>query len=113
MTHFKSYIAATVFALGTTLMTAGTIETTAGPNPLSNEISHLIQKSDLIIEDDFKLKVLFRLDEEGRIQIHSVKSEDKEANEFLVKRLDNQKLHSKKWITGKLYELPIKVLGTR
>lgn len=45
-----------------------------------------------MIEKDLAARNLFRLSDERKIQIHSVKSDNEEVNFFLKKRLENKVL---------------------
>lgn len=100
-------------AFAITLSTASFANTVKeeGPSrePVSAEIQKMLSDSNLIIENEFVVTVIFKVTEDRKINVQSVKSENEEVNEFLRKRLQNQKLHGDNWFTEKIYELPVKV----
>lgn len=80
---------------------------------VSREIQKLITQSDLIIEENFIVTVIFRVNNEKKIEIRSISSPNKEVNEFLRKRLENQKLYGTFWSSNMIYELPVRVESRR
>ena len=80
---------------------------------ITYEIEKMLKDSGLIIEEEFTVKVIFKVNEEHKIEIHAVKSQNEEVNKFLEKRLNNRKLHGEGWSTEKFYELPVKVQSRR
>lgn len=81
--------------------------------PISAEIEKMLSDSDLIIEEEFVVTVIFKVTAERKIDVQVVRSANEEVNQFLKKRLQNQKLHGEKWFTDKIYELPVKVQAMR
>jgi len=77
--------------------------------PISYEIEKMLRDSNLIVEEEFMVTVIFKVTAEKRIQIKSIKSQNEEVNTFLEKRLRNRKLHGEDWYAEKIYELPVKV----
>ncbi|MGB7784774.1 MAG: hypothetical protein WBL27_01620 [Salinimicrobium sp.] len=77
--------------------------------PVSTEIQKMLSDSNLIVEEEFVVTVIFKVTEDRKIDVQTVRSENEEVNEFLKKRLQNQKLHGNKWFSEKIYELPVKV----
>lgn len=73
------------------------------------EIQKMLVNSDLIIEEEFTVTVIFKVTGDRRINIQKVYSEHEEVNAYLKKRLQNQKLKGSNWFTEKIYELPVKV----
>lgn len=80
---------------------------------ISHEIEQMLSDSGLVIDDDFNVTVFFKVTEDRRIEISSIQSPSEEINKFLEKRLENRKLFGDDWFTQKIYELPVKVRGTR
>lgn len=76
---------------------------------VSYEIGKMLANSDLVIEEEFTVKVVFKVNKDNRIEIRSISSPNETVNEFLQERLDNQKLHGSRWDAEKIYELPVKV----
>ena len=74
-----------------------------------SEIQQLLEHSDLIIEEEFTVIVIFKVTKDRTIDVQTVKSKNEEVNEFLKKRLQDHKLQGIKWFTQKMYELPVKV----
>ncbi|MGB7842724.1 MAG: hypothetical protein WBL21_08040 [Salinimicrobium sp.] len=80
---------------------------------ISQEIEQMLSDSDLVIEDDFTATVFFEVTKDKRIWIRGIESSNKEVNKFLKERLQNRKLFGDSWYPGKIYELPVRVHGTR
>lgn len=80
---------------------------------VSFEIEKMLSDSGLIIEEEFTVTVLFRVNNSKRIEIHSIKSPNEEVNAFLRTRLENRKLRGDNWFKNKYYELPVKVEARR
>lgn len=114
MRHFKFLLAA--FALMLTTSTFANFDSSyeeARKGSISYEIQKMLKDSNLVIEDNFTVTVTFTVNEEKKITIQRIDSPDEVVNEFLMTRLANQKLHASFWDTGKIYELPVKVLSKR
>ena len=82
-------------------------------SPISYEIEKMLTDSNLIIENDFVVTVVFKVNSEKRIELRSIESPDEEVNAFLEKRLKNRKLHGDDWSAEKVYELPVRVQARR
>lgn len=103
------------------LMTTSTMALANNPtiNPeksarsVSYEIERMLDKSGLVIDDDFTVRVFFKLSENNEILIRSIKSENEEVAQFIMERLDQRKVSGKNWDQDKLYELPVKVQSKR
>ncbi|NJW51664.1 hypothetical protein [Salinimicrobium oceani] len=108
MKNFKNLLIAFVVAFSTTISFAENAEIEKG-EAISLEIEKMLRNSDLIIEEDFTVKVIFTVTSDKRISIEEISSPNEEVNEFLRKRLDQQKLHGASWYSNKIYELPVKV----
>ena len=114
MRHLRFFLAA--FALlATTSIFANIAPTNEEPEigSISYEIQKMLNDSDLIIEDNFTVTVIFKVTEEKRIAVQKISSPNEVVNAFLMKRLNDQKLHGKSWFTDKVYELPVKVEAGR
>lgn len=111
MRHLKLLFAVVAMAITTAMV--------ANPDPkvdaksVSSEIEQMLVKSNLIVEDDFTLRMVFSLSDEKEIQVHSIDSDNEEVNEFLMKRLQNRRVFGRSWVEGKIYELPVKVEAVR
>ena len=77
------------------------------------EIQKMLSESNLIIEENFTVTVVFRVTNDKKIEIRSITSPSEKVNEFVRKRLDNQKLSGDFWTLAKVYELPVKVESRR
>lgn len=113
MRHFKLLLAAFALMLTTSTFAGTTLDFESNRGGITFEIEKMLKDSGLIIEEEFTVRVFFKLDEDKRISIQSVKSPNEEVNAFLEKRLSNQKLHGDGWFTEKIYELPVKVRSKR
>lgn len=80
---------------------------------VSYEIEKLLRNSSLVIEEDFKVTVIFMVTEDKKIDVKSIFSPNDEVNKFLQLRLQDHKLKGKGWFVNKLYELPVKVKGRK
>ena len=113
MRRFKLLFVA--FAL--TLSSAGFANPTSDfenkTGSISAEIEKMLKDSELVIEEEFIVTVYFKVTDERKIDVRSITSPNEEVNEFLKKRLQNQKVYGKSWFTDKVYELPVKVEARR
>lgn len=113
MKKLKLFFAA--FAL---MLTASTFANSAyyfevNRGSITYEIEKMLKDSGLIIDEEFTVTVIFEVNEEQKIEIYSVKSQNEEVNEFIEKRLNHRKLKGEGWSTEKFYELPVKVKSRR
>lgn len=113
MRHFRFLLAA--FALMLTTSTFANLDSNfeARKGSISYEIAKMLKGSDLVIDEDFTVTVIFKVTEDKKIAIQRISSPNEEVNEFLLKRLSNQKLHGASWDQSKVYELPVKVHSRR
>ena len=80
---------------------------------ISDQIEQMLSDSGLIVEEEFQVTVIFKVNENRKIEIRLIDSPNEEVNSFLKRRLENQKLYGNSWDTQKIYELPVKVQATR
>lgn len=78
-------------------------------NPLIPQIEQLLHDSNLVVEKDITASVKFYLDENSQIHVREVNSPDKIVSAFLLKRLQDQHLSARDYITDRTYELPVKI----
>lgn len=109
MRHFKFLLAAFALMLTTSTFANLNSDYKAGKETISFEIGKMLQGSDFITDESFTVKVIFKVTEDNRIAIQRVNSPNKEVNEFLMKRLQNQKLNFPSRDGDKVYVLPVKV----
>ncbi|MFD2516786.1 hypothetical protein [Salinimicrobium flavum] len=74
---------------------------------ISQEIEKMLFDSQLVIEEEFKVTVIFQVTGDKRIEILSVNSPNQEVNTFIQRRLQNRKLHSECLSSDQIYALPI------
>lgn len=113
MRHFRFLLAAFALMLTTSTFANLNSDYEAKKGTISYEIEKMLKDSDLIIEENFTVRVLFKVTEDKRIIIQKISSPNEEVNEFLMKRLNNQRLHGSSWFVDKIYELPVKVQSRR
>lgn len=113
MKALKMLLAGFVFMMSTANYANPSYEDVEKRGTISYEIEQMLSDSGLVIEEDFTVTVFFRVNEDRRIEISSIQSPNEEVNEFLKKRLEKRKLFGDSWSSGKVYELPVKVHGTR
>ena len=109
MRRFKLLLAAFVITMSTTFYAYPMVEGEVRRGSVSYEIEKMLKDSNIIIEEEFTVTILFKVNDSKRIEIHSIKSPNEEVNEFLERRLENRKLTGQKWFRNKYYELPVKV----
>ncbi|MHA6279956.1 hypothetical protein ACXYMT_07225 [Salinimicrobium sp. CAU 1759] len=109
MKRFRQFLAAFVLTVSTATFANSTTTLEEKWEPISTQIEQMLSDSDLIIEEEFTVTVIFKVNAESRIEIRSIKSPNEEVNLFLKKRLENQKLYGNSWVSEKIYELPVKV----
>lgn len=80
---------------------------------VSAEIEKMLSESNLIVENDFVVTVIFKVNEDMKIEIRSITSPNQKVNDFLRQRLQDQKLQGSAWTADKIYELPVKVEAKR
>ncbi len=113
MKNFRLFFAAFALMLTTSTFANPAFYPETNRGSITYEIEKMLKDSGLIIEEEFTVTVLFKVNEDHKIVIHAVKSPNEEVNEFLQKRLDNRKLHGDGWSVDKYYELPVKVQSRR
>lgn len=113
MRQFKFLLAAFAFMLTTSTFANLNSDYKVGKESTSYEIQEMLYGSDFITDEDFTVKVFFKVTEDNRIAIQRVNSPIKEVNEYLMKRLENQKLNSSSFDSEKVYVLPVKVQSRR
>jgi hypothetical protein len=92
---------------------SGNLDLPLREDPFSEEISKMLLRSSLIVEEDLTVKVVFTLSEDKLIQIESISSSNETVNAFLRTRLSGQKLQGADWKVHQIYELPVRVKAIR
>ncbi|GAB2774458.1 hypothetical protein [Salinimicrobium soli] len=92
---------------------AGNLADGERESPITAQIAKMLDRSKLVIEEEFTVTVIFQVSEDQRIEVRAISSPNDEVNTFLKKRLENQKLHGRNWSTKMIYELPVKVEARR
>ena len=113
MKNLKLFFAALALMLTTSTFANSNFYPETNRGSITFEIEKMLKDSGLIIEEEFAVRVIFKVNEDHRIEIHAVRSQNEEVNEFLEKRLNHQKLYGEGWSTEKFYELPVKVSSRR
>lgn len=113
MRNFRFLLAAFALMLTTSTFANFNYDFESKRGSVSYEIEKMLRDSNLIIEEDFTVSVIFTVTDDKRIAIQRVSSPNEEVNEFLMKRLNHQQLHGTSWYTDKVYELPVKVHSRR
>lgn len=113
MRHLKFMLVAFALTLCTGAFANSSSDYEVKRGSISYEIQKMLADSDLVIEEEFTVKVVFKVNQENRIEIRSISSPYEKVNEFLQRRLEDQKLHGSSWDTEKIYALPVKVQARR
>jgi hypothetical protein len=113
MRRFRLLLAA--FALTFSTVAFASVDNSYKNNkgPISSQVEHMISDSNLVIEEDFYVTVIFKITKDKKIEIRSIESPHAGVNSFLKGRLENQRLYGNSWDTAKIYELPVKVQAKR
>ena len=109
MRHFNLLLAALVFTMSTATFANATSNYDPKEGSMSYEIEKMLTNSNLLIEENFKVKIFFKVTEDDRIEIRSISSPNEKVNEFLKNRLQGQKLKGNQWVADKIYELPVSI----
>jgi hypothetical protein len=112
MRQFRLMLIAFAMTMVSTYANTSSI-TDGKKQPVSVEIQKMLSDSGLSFEEEFTVTVYFKVSEDQKIEIKGVQSSNERVNEFLKKRLQNQKLHGDNWMTDKTYELPVRVQPVR
>ena len=113
MKNLKLFFAAFALMLTTSTFANTGLFPETNRESITYEIEKMLKDSGLIIEEEFTVKVIFKVNEDHEIVIRTIKSPNEEVNQFLEKRLNNRKLHGEGWSVEKIYELPVKVQSRR
>lgn len=117
MKTFKFMLVALVVSLSTSMYAGEYTSNSYAENNKKNSISYEIEKylrnSNLVIDEDFTVTVIFGVTENNRIDIKSITSPNEEVNRFLELRLQDHKLKGEGWFAHKLYELPVRVKASK
>ena len=113
MKRFKLFLAA--FALTVSTATFANYDSGSGDTrgPMKIQIEKMLSDAKLLVDEEFIVTVIFKVNEESKIEIRKIDSPNEEVNEFLRKRLENRKLFGKSWDVKMIYELPVRVQATR
>ena len=85
----------------------------AKPSSVTAEIKKMLSESNLVIQDELSVVVVFKVNKDMKIEIRSISSPDEEVNEFVRQRLQDQKLSGSEWSAERVYQLPIRVAAKR
>lgn len=114
MKRFRLFLAAFALMLSTATFANSNSEFDfERKESISHQIEQMLSGSELVIEEDFTVTVIFKITEDQKIQIRRIDSPNEEVKDFLRKRLENRKLHGSSWDTEKIYELPVRVQSNR
>lgn len=112
MRHFKTFAIALAIMVGT--------NTFANSEPVSSknkkdspfEVKDLFKHYLLTYHKDLYGKVVFSLDEDRKIVVHSVATQDDFLREYVMKQMKDRVLKGEEWEIGKPYILPLRVKMT-
>ncbi|WP_029035017.1 hypothetical protein [Salinimicrobium terrae] len=113
MKNLKLFLAAFVFTVSTATYANPNFTFEEKNRSISDQIEQMLLDSGLVIEEEFTVRVIFKVNEQRKIEIRLIKSPNEEVNSFLKRRLENQKLYGNSWDVEKIYELPVRVQATR
>lgn len=109
MRHFKTFaIALAIMVCGNTFA-GSTMNPDTPVTKEAAELTKLLNGDYLQLSKSQQGKIIFYLNENKEIVIHSVLCRDSDLRKQLQKKLENQKLTGEGWVTGKVYILPVKM----
>lgn len=108
MRNFKFLFLAVAMSITTSVMSS-TEPNFKRDKSVASEIEEMLDKSNLVVEEELSVRVVFSLSNERKIIVHSIKSENGDVNDFLMERLQGKQVLGRNWKTGKYYALPVKV----
>ena len=113
MKRFRLFLAAFALTVSTATFANTNFDFEDRSRSISDQIEQMLLDSGLVIEEEFTVRVIFKVNEDRKIEISLIDSPNEEVNSFLKKRLENQKLYGNSWHSEKIYELPVKVQASR
>ena len=113
MRHFKFFLLALCITVSSNFYAGTTSEVEPKRSAISYEIQKMLKDSNLIIEEEFQVTVIFKVNAEKKIEIRKITSPNPEVNAFLQKRLNGQKLYGDQWSAEMIYELPVSVQAVK
>ena len=113
MRHFKFFLLAVCLTLSSNFYAKTSSEVKPKRSAISSEIQKMLKDSDLIIEEEFKVTVVFKVNSEKKIEIRKINSDNPEVHEFLKQRLEGQQVYGDQWTAEMRYNLPISVQAVR
>ena len=113
MKNFKHFLATFAILLSTVTFAKSGSFFEDRWEPISAQIEQMLSDSNLIVEEEFTVTVIFKVNAERKIEIRMIHSPNEEVNRFLKKRLEKQKLYGNSWDAQKIYELPVKIEAKR
>lgn len=60
-------------------------------------------------EKQITADVVFSVNDKREIKIHSIKTDEKEIKDYILKNFQDKKLKDGKYVTNKCYSLPVKI----
>lgn len=73
------------------------------------EISKLFKRDCPDKNKEITADVVFSINKEREIRIHSINSDNKEIKEYIINKFQDRKLDDTKWSVNKCYSLPVKI----
>lgn len=109
MRHLKTITVALAIMVGSTSFASKGKPETPNKNSNSYELSVLLEDHTLALEKDYLGKVIFSLNEERKIVLHSVLSKNAFVRNYITNKLTDKILKGAQWEVGKIYYLPVKM----
>ena len=113
MRHFKFFLLAVCLTLSSNFYANSSSEVKPKKSAITYEIQKMLKNSDLIIQEEFKVTVVFKVNADKKIEIKNISSPYPDVNEFLKERLDGQTLNGSFWSAEMFYRLPISVQAVK
>ncbi len=107
MRHLKTFAIALAIMISSN--TFASLDKPADKKSNSYELSKLLEDHSLILERDYLGKVVFSINEEREIVVHSILTKEEFVREYISEKLTDKVVTGYQWEVGKVYHLPVKM----
>ncbi|HSP40979.1 MAG TPA: hypothetical protein VLN46_06060 [Gillisia sp.] len=109
MKNFKTFAVALAIMISSNSFASKDKPRTTDKNSNSYELSVLLEDHLLSLERDYIGKVVFSVNEEKQIVVHSIISKEEFVRDYISEKLTDKVLTGAHWEVGKIYHLPVKM----
>ena len=109
MKNFKTFAVALAIMISSNTFASKDKPRKADKNSNSYELSVLLNDHFLVLERDYIGKVVFSINEERQIVVHSILSKEEFVRDYISEKLTDKVLAGAHWEVGTIYHLPVKM----